>query len=167
MRQATLQTQLSTAIIRLCWTRRNYFFGQDNVMPCLKPTKGGRGRIQNTYPDMRQATLQTQLSTAIIRLCWTRRNYFFGQDNVMPCLKPTKGGRIQNTYPDMRQATLQTQLSTAIIRLCWTRRNYFFGQDNVMPCLKPTKGGHVVLRNDTLRHTSTACTNGWKRLVFY
>ena len=51
-------------------------------------------RVQNTYPAMRRATLQTHLSTAIIRPCWTRRNHFFGQDNIMPCLKPTKGGRI-------------------------------------------------------------------------
>ena len=50
--------------------------------------------IQNTYPDMRRAMLQTHFSTAITQPCWTRRNRFFGQDNVMPCLKPTKGGRV-------------------------------------------------------------------------
>ena len=77
---------------------------------------------------------------------------------------------IQNTYPDMRRATLQTHFSTAIIRPCWTRRNHFFGQDNVLPCLKPTKGGRVVLRNNVqrdLRRTSTACTDSWKRQIFY
>ena len=49
-------------------------------------------------------------------------------------------------------------------------KNHFFGQDNVMPCLKPPKGGRVVLTNDVQRelgHTPMACTDSWKRQIFY
>ena len=38
---------IDTFLYGPCWTRRSHLFAHDNVMPCLKPTKGGRVVLRN------------------------------------------------------------------------------------------------------------------------
>ena len=74
---------------------------------------------QNTCPDMQQATLQPHFSTAIIRPCWMRRNHFLGQDNIMPCLKPTKGGALSLRPPYTFQLSGVQPLHATKLRRVW------------------------------------------------